>query len=212
MNNEYLKYITTITLPACAGNRTISNDGRNLFTGYIDPDFKSYGANIPGGPTPEMTLDVFEMIPGKNGDFRTLFGSVSSDPTLLTLTQDQIVTFTERHRDLLRQDGYATFFLFKGEDEKLFVASVTFGGGLLRVRVFHFSYGFVWRGVYRHRLVMPRLQNLVTSHKTTSSLVGKMEKAGFPICYNDSGNPKHCMRCIEQYIQDLEMELDHDKN
>ena len=101
-----------------------------------------------------LNVTVLEM--DKDADFQTMFGSLSNDLDALDMTQAQIKTFCKKHRNLLRADGYATFFLFKSKG-KFFVADVSvYGDGSLRVRVDRFSRGYVWDADYRHRVVVPQ--------------------------------------------------------
>jgi hypothetical protein len=89
----------------------------------------------------------------QNGTFSQLFGSLSADPRSLCLTQGQIVEFARTHRALLRQDGYATLFLFEVSGE-LFVAYLSVGGGKLKANVSRFSDDGVWDADYRYRVVV----------------------------------------------------------
>lgn len=85
------------------------------------------------------------------------FGSLSSDLDVLCLTQSQILNFVAKHKSWLRTDGYATFFLFKANNQ-FFVASGSFDGdGSLGVRVYRFEDDDVWDADYRRRVVVPQL-------------------------------------------------------
>lgn len=83
-----------------------------------------------------------------------MFGSLGTDLDKLCLTQHQIKTFCEVHKELLRKDGYATFFLFK-VDEQFFVVDVYVRSGGLRVHVHRFERGNVWDAESSHRVVVP---------------------------------------------------------
>lgn len=157
--SEYLRPVSsvgTINLAAASGERTIYNDGNDIF-GWVDGDFSRWGANEPGNPTDETPTTVFEMV--KDADFQTMFGSLVDSPAdveKLALSQDQILNFVENNRAALRSGGYATFFLFKS-GEKLFVAFVLVRvGGSLGVFVLGFSFGLVWGGGGRRRVVVPQ--------------------------------------------------------
>lgn len=139
-----MKHPTTIKIPALKGKKVIVDS--KLFT-YIDSDFKSYGANKPGKATKAMKLDVFEM------DKDATFAQMMSPDNLLT--QEQILYFVKNHKDLLRKDGYATFFPFKSGEEVFvaFVRVLVYNGGSLGVSMHRFSDGYAWRAEYRHRFV-----------------------------------------------------------
>jgi hypothetical protein len=154
--SKYLRAVSgvgTVVLSALNGQRTIANDGSNLFS-YIDSDFRRWNANATGDATPETPVAVLEMT--EDATFAEMFGSLSDNVESLALTQDQILSFIENHSDKLRTGGYATFFLFKSEG-KLFVAYVhRRDDGSLRVYVYEFSRGFRWYGEHRHRVVVPQ--------------------------------------------------------
>ena len=143
----------TLELDSTDGKETMAKAG-DLFTGYLDSDFKSYGTDVKSGPTEKANVQVHEMI--KDGTFAQIFGGLSDDLDALCLSQAQIIQFVKKHRKWLRSDGYATFFLFKVNGE-FFVAHVDVYGGGLGARVHGFSYDFVWGAGYRHRVVVPQL-------------------------------------------------------
>jgi hypothetical protein len=81
------------------------------------------------------------------------------------LTQEQILYFIKNHEDKLRDDGYATFFLFESHGE-FFVAYVYFYSfGSLSVSVGRFESAFVWGAEYRRRLVVPQFRKIKELHK-----------------------------------------------
>jgi hypothetical protein len=145
-----------LTLDPTDGKETIAKAG-DLFTGYLDDDFESYGTNVPSPATGKMNVAVHEMI--KDGTFAQIFGSMSDDLNSLCLTQPQIIQFLKKHRKWLHADGYGTFFLFKvakGNDSELVVARV-FGDEGLRANVHRFSYDGVRNAGLRLRVVVPQL-------------------------------------------------------
>ncbi len=142
-----------IAIRATTGQRMVSSAG-DVFTLGIDSEFKNWGLDVPGEAKPETPVEVYEMV--KDGDFKTIFGSLGRERDDLCLTQEQIVAFVENHKKWLRTDGYATFFLFKVGDE-FFVAFVhLYGAGGPDACVNHFSGDVVWLGDYRHRFVVPQ--------------------------------------------------------
>jgi len=152
----YVKLISgaeVLTLDPTDSKETIAK-ASDLFTGYLDSDFKNYGTNVPSSPTGKTEVAVHEMI--KDGTFVQIFGGMSDDLNSLCLTQPQIIQFVKKHRKWLRTDGYGTFFLFKVGDE-FFVAYVGVGAvGRLGVYAFRLSLGDVWHAEARLRLVVPR--------------------------------------------------------
>ena len=140
-----------LMLDACDGKQTIAK-AINVFS-WIDPDFKDWNLDVEGEATPKAPVAVREMI--EDANFARMFTSVSPDVEKLVLTQSQIRNFVIKYRNWLRTDGYATFFLFKENDE-LFVAPVCLAsGGDLRVYVRRFGRALVWLADYRPRLVVP---------------------------------------------------------
>ena len=109
----------TITLEPTDGDGTIASSGK-LFNGWLDPDFKNYGTNVPSQKTAETNVQVHELI--KDGDYRKIFGGLSDDPKKLCLTQLQIIQFVKNHRKWLSQNFW-TLFLFEANGE-FFVAHV----------------------------------------------------------------------------------------
>lgn len=143
----------TLELEPTDGKETMARAG-DLFTGYLDSDFKSYGTDVKGKPTEKTNVHVHEMI--KNGTFAQIFGGLSGNLDELCLSQAQIIQFVKKHRKWLRADGYATFFMFKVGDE-FFVASVHVIADGLEVGVDRFEDGHVWYAKYRLRVVVPQL-------------------------------------------------------
>ncbi|KKQ04489.1 MAG: hypothetical protein US25_C0077G0001 [Candidatus Moranbacteria bacterium GW2011_GWE1_36_7] len=142
-----------LLLDAADGDEILAN-ATDIF-GYIDGDFKNWGADEKGNATKMAPVDVYEMV--KDGTYRTLFGSFNNDFDKLCLTQAQIKNFCVKHRDWLRTGGYATFFAFKLKGKR-FVAGVYFSSAdKLRVYVYKFGYGRVWHAGHALRFVIPQL-------------------------------------------------------
>lgn len=143
----------TIHIGATDGTETLAKAG-DVFTGYVDPDFRNWGLDVPDEETAEMPVTIHELV--QDGAFADIYKSVGELLDDLCLTQAQIKKFCVDHRSKLRDGGYATFFLFK-VDGKFFVANVhVYGVGRLTVYVFKFSYVCVWRAEFRHRFVFPQ--------------------------------------------------------
>lgn len=143
-----------IILKATSGKETIAR-AYDVFTAYIDSDFKNWNLDKKGAKMKEIKLALMKMT--KDGTFEQIFGSISKNTDSICLTQNQIIEFVQNYKDKLRTDGYSTFFLFK-EDSEFFVAGVGFGGlGRLRVFVFRFSSVGVWGAAFARRFVIPQL-------------------------------------------------------
>lgn len=165
-NTTHLRYLSTTTLAPTKGNVTLAQSA-DVFTGHLDHDFINWGTDVAGVDTGETPADIFEM--KKSGTYAHFFGSlVGAEGTYeeiaaacrpLRWQQGQIKDFCRTNRHLLRQEGWATFFLFEVEiDGKpfLFVADVGVDGGYLRAYVNRFSRTGVWNADYRHRVVVPQ--------------------------------------------------------
>ncbi|MEQ1499911.1 MAG: hypothetical protein ABL917_00885 [Parcubacteria group bacterium] len=154
--NTYLHLISggrTLTIPASSGKRTIAK-AKDVFRWGIDGDFKNWGLDVPGIATPEIDVEVHEMV--EDGKFADIYGSTGYDLDKLVMTQDQVVSFVETHKGWLRTEGRGTFFLLKGGNE-FFVADVcVYSEGSLYAYVYRFSHGRVWHAGSRHRFVIPQ--------------------------------------------------------
>lgn len=156
IQTEYLRQLfvgEAISVGATDGTRTIAKAG-DAFVSGIDPDFVSWGLDVPSRPTKVTEAIVCEMT--NDGTFAEIFGSLKCSLESLCWKQSQIVDFVKKYQDRLRGDGYATFFLFKVGD-KFFVACVdVYSRGYLRVSVYRFSDDFVWCAVFRRRFAVPQ--------------------------------------------------------
>jgi hypothetical protein len=140
-----------IELDASNGHETLAA-AKDLFGDRI------YGAKERGPckPTKKTLTAVYEMI--ENGSYQEIFGGFGENLERLCLTEDQIVKFCRKHRDKLRKEGYATFFLFQNEEDDTFsVAVVSIVGGELFVVVDSLDRGSVWDTECRRRVVVPQL-------------------------------------------------------
>lgn len=152
-DTSHLRFLGSTTIAPTQGG-TILAQAKDVFTGYLDSDFNGWCTDIASVDTKETPVDIYEM--KENGNYRTLFGSFGVDIRSLCLTQGQIKEFARTHRHLLRQDGYATFFLFAVNGE-VFVADVCVDGGELGADVRRFSSDRVWDADGRHCVVVPQL-------------------------------------------------------
>jgi hypothetical protein len=146
----------TLKIEKLDGKRFIGG-AKQVFKSYIDGDFKGWDLNKTAEATEEISVQVHELI----GDaiFAKMFTSLTGDLDKLCLTQDQIISFCEKYPSWLRQEGCATFFLFKMNGEYFVAYVFVFSDGLY-VYVHHLGYDRVWDGECRHRVVVP--QSLVS--------------------------------------------------
>lgn len=159
-----MKLITQINIPKLSGKKVIVDS--KLFA-YIDPDFKNWKADEKGKPTKAMKLDVFEMTEDKK------FSDMMLPDNLLT--QEQILYFVEHHKEHLRQDGWATFFPFRSNDENFVASVIVHSGRRPSVDVSRFSHGSVWCAVFRLRVVCPATSTSVSKDVDPLSLESRIE-------------------------------------
>ena len=162
-DNPYVCKIATGKLASTLGRRTLAK-AKKLFTGFLDGDFANWGTDVSGEAKPETPFEVCEQI--KDGKFAEIFVAFGVSLDKMCWSQDQIITFTENHPDLLHPKGWATFFLFslkfdegaENEREEFFVANVRRDGdGPLKAGVSRLSSGGVWDAGSRFRVVIPQL-------------------------------------------------------
>lgn len=175
-----MEILHTIKIPALSGKKTIADS--ELFA-YKDSDFKKL--NKVGKKTKATNISVYEM--DKDGTFTDIFGSLSNETDKLALTQEQILYFVENHKDKLRQDGWATFFLYK-EGDDFFVAGVHLLSSGPYVYQYPLSCGNVWGAEVRHRFVVPQLTSSPSAEPlklrdsdTLNSAIKLVKEAGYKI-------------------------------
>lgn len=142
-----------IIIAPCDGTQTLAQ-AKDVFKSGIDPDFKNWKLDKQGLSTEETAVQVYEL--AKDATFAKMFGSFGTDLDKLCLTQHQIKAFCENYSRFLRTDGYATFFLFKAEDQ-FFVARVGVRSDGLCVLALRFEYDREWPADSQHRVVVPQL-------------------------------------------------------
>src|SRR3989344_800514 len=143
----------TIEIGETDGKETLAK-AQDVFTGYVDPDFQNWGLDVSGKPTQKSLVEVHEMIGDAN--FNGIFNDLGRPLAELVLTQAQIKRFARDNRNWLRTDGYATFFLFKENDEFCVARVSVYDDGQLRVRVHRFGCGGVWFAGIGRRVVVPQ--------------------------------------------------------
>lgn len=152
--NQTLRLLSSnenLVIEALNGKARIAKAGK-VFKSYIDGDFRNWGLDKRGQATKEVKVDVHEIV--ADATFSRIFSSINPDLDKVTMTQHQIIRLCEKYPTWLRQEGYGTFFLMK-ENGQYFVVNVYVDPDGLNVYVRHFGSGFVWYGVYRHRVVSP---------------------------------------------------------
>jgi hypothetical protein len=84
-------------------------DGQDALAGaadvfrYIDSNFKKWGCDVPGPPTKETPVRVYEMV--TDGSFKEMFGGFDLALDSLSLTQAQIKQFVVRYPQWLKKGG-----------------------------------------------------------------------------------------------------------
>lgn len=164
-----MKKLKTIKLKATK-SKNISQ-AEDVFTGYIDSDFKNL--NNKQKETKAQTVEILEV------DKDSTFAQMFTLPKNQILTQSQIIEFCKTYKDDLRQNGYSTFFLFE-ENNQFFVADVYVEDGGLEVRVYEFLIDYVWDAGYRRRLVIPQLDSktLIADDSLILKRLDALEKKG----------------------------------
>lgn len=152
-NTFYLRFVSSHTLGPTKGDGNLAQAG-GVFTGHLDPDFKSWGTNKFGVDTPEQSVNIYEL--WRDATFATLFGSLGVSIPSLCWQQAQIKEFAHSHGDWLHQTGGTNLFLFE-VDGQVFVACVTVCAGKLLAIVRRFSFEHVWFATFRHRVIVPQL-------------------------------------------------------
>lgn len=143
--------------------------------GYIDSDFKDYQMDSKANAMEVAVLELTEDM-----TFEQMFFESQ------VLTQSQIIEFCKTHKDKLKTGGWATFFLFK-VDNDFFVAGVYFhDGGQLQVYVDQFENACVWYGDYRFRVVVPNL-SITKSDSMLSRFWSKVDKNADNGCWKWTG-------------------------
>lgn len=152
--NMILRLISSeehLTINAVDGKSTIAR-AKDVFKSGIDNDFKDWNTDTKSIATEKTAVNVYEMI--SDATFPQMFNSLSPDLDKLCLTQSQIINFCTKHPGWLRQDGYATFFMFKVNGEYFVVFVLVLGDGLY-ARVRRFEYVDIWRGSDHRHVVVP---------------------------------------------------------
>jgi len=122
---------------------------------YIDSNFQRWSCDVPGLPTKETRVQVYEMV--RDSTFQEMFGGLGVAFDQLALTQAQIKQFVKRYPDWLKKGGNGTFFLFSAGDEFFVAAVYLFSDGRLGARVRRLTLERVFRAKKRHRLVLKSL-------------------------------------------------------
>jgi len=144
----------SLVIDATDGTALIS-EAKDVFTGWIDPNFVNWHVSEPSEPTPDTPVQVYELM--RNATFEQMFSSICADWNQICLAQSQIIGFVEKYADWLHPNNLANFFPFKAIED-FFVADVHFDDReSLYASVHQFGYDYSWRAENRHRVVLPQL-------------------------------------------------------
>lgn len=159
------------------------HEADDVFTEWIDSDFKNYGLSEKTSKSDAMDMSVMELT--ENGTFKDIFNSFGVSLDSLVVTQGQVIEFA---KTLEKGDMYDYFFLLK-KDSDFFVADVGFSSGeRLGVRVYQLSDDYVWRAGCQHRIVVPQLaikssvpDTLTPDSLTLTQMIEEVKKAGYQV-------------------------------
>jgi len=154
--NERLKLISgkeQLVLGPIDGQETLAG-ATNAFR-YIDSNFEHWNCDVPGRPTKETPVQVYEMV--GDSTFQEMFGGFGVGLDRLALTQAQVKLFVLRYPGWLKRGGNGTFFLFNAGEDFFVAVTYLFSDGRLGVRVRRLSLDRVFRAKKRHRLVLKSL-------------------------------------------------------
>lgn len=146
-----MKILTQNLTIKAVSNETIAR-ADDVFS-WIHSDFENYGTDKKSPKTEKTKVAVLDQ--EKDGTFKGIFTSISSDLDSLCLTQAQIIEFVKTHKAELNQNWY-NFFLFK-VGEEFFVAGVFVRSDGFRASALRFSLDLVWDADFRPRVVVPQL-------------------------------------------------------
>lgn len=144
-------------LPACLPHTIF--DVKDIFTGWIDSDFKNYGLTSDSS-SEEKEIEVHELT--EDGTFKQIYDSLGRSLDSMVMTQGQIIEFEKK---IAKSDSYSYFFLLKKVSE-FFVADVGVYSGKLEVRVNRLEYDCVWSAECQRRIVIPATSISGNSEKT----------------------------------------------
>jgi len=153
-NSKFLKLVSeeTLKLDAVDGSRTFATE-KNV--SWLDSNYQKWNAIEAGIPTPETEILIYELVGSAN--IAMIFGSFNQDPEALCFTQDQILNFTEKHKNWLQKNLFATFLLFKANG-KFYVCDVPFLSGKdLWISIDQFGAIYRWKPEDRRNIVIPKL-------------------------------------------------------
>lgn len=127
------------------------HEADDVFTGWIDSDFKNFGLSEKTSKSDAMDMSV--MILTENGTFKQIFESFRVPLDSLVVTQGQVIEFA---KTIDLSEPYDYFFLLK-KNEEFFVADAYVSERRLKAHVHRFSYDDVWRAGGTRRIVVPQL-------------------------------------------------------
>jgi hypothetical protein len=156
--NDRLRLISRsedLVLDQTDGRATLA-EATDVFR-YIDSNFKNLGCDVPGLPTKETPVRVYELV--TDSSFKEMFGGFGIELASLSLTQAQIKQFVVRYPQWLKKGGNGTFFLTQVGGEFFIAAVYMFSDDRLGVRVRRFTLPRVFRAEKRHRLVSSKNRN-----------------------------------------------------
>lgn len=146
---------TIIVLRATKGTGTFSES--SIYTGGLDPDFKNWGLDRPGKPSPEIEIGIKETVSG-NGTFAEIFAEIGDIKNII-IPQDQARNFVVEHRDKIFNRRASWMLFTKGDDEpsltlsNVFVACVCVQQNGPRACLYRYSQNSTRYGMLNYRVV-----------------------------------------------------------
>jgi hypothetical protein len=132
-------------IPATNGRETIY--ASDVFTGNRDPSLIQWGLGLPGLPTPEVNIKMYELV--KDGQFAKVLESIEGGWQPFS-EESQIVAFCRDYPTKLNwRRGWDTFFPLKGE---FVVHAIT--KGKIECKIHEISYKGIWSSLFKPRFVV----------------------------------------------------------
>ncbi len=122
----------------------------------LGPDVDILQLDVPGCRAKAREVKVYKLV--RAADFKQMFSEIRQVSSALCFTQHQIISFCCEYGQLLNQEGFSNFFLFKLEGEKRVACVRQVTSSKLnkpRVYIYGYNHEHVWCGDWGHRIIVP---------------------------------------------------------